>query len=332
MAEKTPVYLFSSGELKLKNYTIYFENDDNKQQFIADNISEIYIFGEVNLDKKFIEFISQSGITLHFFNYYGYYAGSFYPKEHINYANIMVKQVEHYLNHEKRMEIAIAFIDGAVKNMLQVIKYYKNRGKELDEIEESIKALQEIIYSCTSINELMAIEGNIRSIYYEAFDIILGNPDFVFEQRSRRPPKNYLNTLISFGNSLMYTSILSQIYHTHLDPRIGYLHSTNFRRYTLNLDVSEVFKPIIVDRIIFTVINKNIITKNDFEESSEGIMLKEKGREVFVQKFEDKLNSTIYRKDVGKNISYKSLIRMELYNLETHFINGEEYSAFVSKW
>ena len=119
------------------------------------------------------------------------------------------------------------------------------------------------IDSVESIAELMAVEGNTRELYYKGFDIIINDKDFMFEERTRRPPQNYLNTLISFGNTLAYTTCLSEIYKTHLDPRIGYLHSTNFRRFSLNLDVAEIFKPILVDRIIFNCIGKKIITKKE---------------------------------------------------------------------
>lgn len=178
----------------------------------------------------------------------------------------------------------------------------------------------------------MAIEGNIREYYYRAFDIILDNPDFVFEQRTKRPPKNYLNTLISFGNSMMYTAVLSEIYKTHLDPRIGYLHATNFRRYTLNLDIAELFKPIVVDRIIFTVVRKSMITKEDFEKSAQGILLTDRARMVFIQQFEDKLKTTIKYKELGRNVSYRRLIRLELYKLEKHLIGESEYRPYIASW
>ena len=332
MAKRKSIYLFSNGELKGKDGIIYFRNDESTKKIIMKNISEIYVLGEVDISKEFLEFISKAEITIHFFNYYGYYSGSFYPNKHISFADTVLKQVEYYLDNRKRLYIAMLFVEGAVKNILQVIRYYMNRGKDLIEIETNIRKLEEIIYTCTNVNELMAIEGNIRNYYYQAFDIILKNPDFIFEQRSKRPPRNHLNTLISFGNSMMYTTVLSQIYYTHLDPRIGYLHATNFRRYTLNLDVAEIFKPIIVDRVIFTVINKNIITSDDFETLSEGIMLKEKGREIFVQHFEDKLNSTISLRNTEENISYKDLIKIELNNLEKYLIYGEKYNTFTARW
>ena len=85
------------------------------------------------------------------------------------------------------------------------------------------------------------------------------------------------NALISFSNSIIYTQVLSEIYQIHLDPRIGYLHTTNFRRFTLNLDVSEIFKPVIGDRTIFPCINKKIITEKDFDKDLKGIILNDRG-------------------------------------------------------
>ncbi|SHM76414.1 CRISPR-associated endonuclease Cas1 [Caldanaerovirga acetigignens] len=178
----------------------------------------------------------------------------------------------------------------------------------------------------------MAIEGNIRENYYSSFDRILEDPDFEFFKRSKRPPENNLNTLISFGNSLVYTIILSEIYKTHLDPRIGFLHSTNFRRFTLNLDIAEIFKPIIVDRVIFTLIGRKIINRNDFEKDFEGLILKEKAKKEFIKELEAKLSATFNHRELGKNISYRRLIRLEFYKLEKHLMGEKKYVPFVAKW
>lgn len=329
---KKPIYIFSSGELKRKDNTIYFENEDGRKYIPVENTSQIYIFGEVDINKRFLEFITQSEIILHFFNYYDYYVGTYYPREHLNSGYMILKQAEHYLDNMKRLEIATEFVLGAVKNIQQVMRYYSNRGKDLVEVEEGIKQIQDKISQTMNIEELMAMEGNAREYYYRAFDEILNKTDFAFEQRTRRPPKNNLNTLISFGNSMIYTIVLSEIYKTHLDPRIGYLHATNFRRFTLNLDVAEIFKPIIVDRVIFTVVGKNMITKDDFERSTQGLILKEKGKKTFVQEMENKLKSTFNHRNLGRHVSYRRLIRLELYKLQKHLIGEQKYDAFVARW
>jgi CRISPR-associated protein, Cas1 family len=245
---------------------------------------------------------------------------------------MILKQAEHYLDTTKRLRLAKKFVLGAVKNIIKVLEYYNARGKPLQEIIERIANLEPSISISNSIENLMAIEGNIRDHYYDSFNIIIENENFTFEGRTRKPPKNMINALISFSNSLVYVVCLSEIYHTHLDPRIGFLHSTNMRRFTLNLDVAEIFKPIIGDRLIFSVINKGIIKPSHFEEKLNGIVLNEKGKQLFVQEFDERLKTTIKHRKLGRHVSYRELIRLELYKLQKHLIGEEEYTPFVAWW
>lgn len=329
---KKTLYFFSDGILQRKDNTIFYETENNKRFLPVEDVSEIMIFGEVNFNKTLLELLAQKEIILHYFNYYGYYTGSFYPREHLNSGYAILKQAEFYMDEHKRLNLAKLFITGAIKNIRQVVKYYLNRGKDLDNILEKIELGLNKIDSVESIAELMAVEGNTRELYYKGFDIIINDKDFMFEERTRRPPQNYLNTLISFGNTLAYTTCLSEIYKTHLDPRIGYLHSTNFRRFSLNLDVAEIFKPILVDRIIFNCIGKKIITKKDFVKDSEGIILKEKGKKSFIENWDEKLKTTINHRDIGRSISYRRLIRLELYKIEKHIMGEKQYEPFIAKW
>jgi len=329
---KKRVFIFNDGELKRKDNTVYFETEETKKYLPIEDIKEIYIFGEVSLNKKFLDYMSQKEVILHFFNYYGYYTGTFYPREHLNSGYMILKQAEYYLDFDKRLELARKFVEGGARNILNVVRYYKNRGKSLEHIENTIEELVKKIELCENTSELMGLEGNIRDMYYKGFDNIIENEDFVFEYRTRRPPQNHLNALISFGNSLLYTLVLSEIYKTYLDPRIGFLHTTNFRRFTLNLDIAEIFKPIVVDRIIFTLIGKRMITVDDFERDMGGILLKEKGMKKFIEEFDAKLKTTIQHRELRRNVSYNRLIRMELYKLEKHLIGEQEYIPFISRW
>ncbi|MBZ4663989.1 MAG: cas crispr-associated protein Cas1 [Caloramator sp.] len=326
------IYIFSNGELKRKDNTLYFETQDTKKYLPVEEINNIWIFGEVDVNKRFLEFAAQKEILLHFFNYYGYYVGSFYPREHLNSGYVLLKQAEYYMDYEKRLDIAKKIIDGAFSNMLVVLRYYKSRGVEIeDEINEIADKKQDLEKS-QSIEEVMAVEGNIREVYYSCFDNIINKPEFVFEKRSKRPPLNRLNALISFGNSLLYSAVLSEIYHTQLNPSIGYLHSTNNRRFTLNLDIAEIFKPTIVDRLIFSLLNRNQITEDDFDEQLNGIILNEKGRRIFVQEFQNKLDVTINHPKLNQTVSHRRLIRMELYKIQKHITQDEEYKPFVARW
>lgn len=326
------MYIFSDGELKRKDNTLYFDTEEGKKYIPVENVREILVFGEVTVNKRLFEFLTESEIIVHFFNYYGYYIGSFYPREHLNSGYMILKQAEHYLDLRKRQNLAVKFVLGAIENIKKVLTYYQNRGKELSGLLIKIEELIKPIHECNSSEELMAIEGNVRDYYYQAFDIILNNEQFVFEKRTKRPPKNRLNALISFANSILYTVCLSEIYKTHLDPRIGYLHATNFRRFTLNLDVAEVFKPIIADRVIFTLINKGVIKAQHFEEKLGGIVLNDKGKRLLIEEMDKRLQSTIHHRGLDRHVSYRQLILLELYKIQKHLMEEEEYKPYVTSW
>lgn len=331
---RKPIYIFSSGTLERQQNTLVFKDGDGKKRYMpVETIADIHVFGELDFNKRLLEFLTQNEITLHFFNHYGYYIGSFYPREYYNSGYLILKQSEYYLDILKRMDLAKKFVYGAISNMNKVLEYYIRRGiEELSTTLEELNHISSAIETQDSPEALMAIEGNTREIYYSAFDIITDSEDFSFTKRTRRPPQNRLNALISFGNSLLYVTVLSEIYRTHLDPRIGFLHSTNFRRFSLNLDVAEVFKPIFVDRLIFSLINKNQLKAKDFSTGVEGVFLSESGRQTFIEEWENKLKTTIDHPTLKRKVSYRSLIRLDLYKIEKHLLGDKPYEPYTSRW
>jgi len=329
------IFIFSNGELRRKDNTLFFENEGGQKRFIPiERTSELMVFGEVSLNKRFLELLSRNEIIVHFFNHYGYYVGSFYPREHLNSGYMTLRQAELYLSKERRLELARLFVTGAVAGISKVLDYYARR-KDKGEIKSACSRVSSLAAGIAferTTESLMALEGNIRDVYYSAFDSIIDDDRFRFETRTRRPPRNRLNALISFGNSLLYTTVLSEIYKTHLDPRIGFLHATNFRRFTLNLDVAEVFKPVFVDRLIFSLVNKRMLKARHFEKRLGGVVLNQEGMKLFSKEFEERLQKTVTHKKIGRPVSNRRLIRLELYKLEKHIMGEEMYKPFVWEW
>ena len=334
---KRTLYIFQNGELKRKDNSLFFETEHGKRFLPIENINDIYLFGEIDVTKRFLEFISQKEICLHYFNHYGYYIGSYYPREHLNSGYMILKQAEHYNDPQKRQILAHTFIDGAIAQMNRVLKYYGSRltaaVDHLTQIEQWLMKDRMQLTDDKSVDEMMSVEGHAHETYYQAFDDIVGrDSNFLFGKRSRRPPLNRINAMISFGNSLCYTIVLSEIYKTYLDPRIGYLHTTNFRRFSLNLDLAEIFKPILIDRLIFRLVNKKMITKNDFTKESGGILLSEKGRKTFVSELDKRLQITIHHRHLGRAVSYRRLIRLEAYKLQKHLMGEKKYVPYQALW
>lgn len=328
---KRSYYIMKSGRIRRKDNTVFFESDESKKVLPINDIDDMYIMGEVDFNSNALNFLGKNKVMVHIFDYYGNYSGSFYPKEYLLSGFTIVKQVEKYLDPTQRLQIAKEFIRGASFNILKNLKYYQNRKGNLEQIIEAVEIERERIGQAKDIQHLMSVEGRIRETYYRAFNIITDNK-FPFIQRIKHPPDNAMNAMISFGNHLMYTAILREIYQTQLNPTVSYLHEPGARRFSLALDISEIFKPIIVDRVIFSLINQNIITEEDFEKELNYCYLNETGRKKFIKAFDEKMASTIQHRKLNKTMSYKTLIQIECYKLIKHLTDIEEYEAFQAWW
>ena len=337
---KQTFYLFNPGVLERKDNTLKFtaitedgngEETLGKPKFLpVEQVGDIYVFGSLKANSALFNFLGQKDIAVHFFDYYENYTGSFMPRDSVLSGKLLLAQTAAYQNKKKRLEIARKFIEGAAFNMVKNLKYYDNRGKDLESYIQKINELALQINNTEDIKELMGTEGMIRQTYYSAFDLIIN--DFVMELRTKQLPQNEVNALISFGNMMCYSETLRAIHQTQLNPTISYLHSPGERRYSLSLDISEIFKPIIVDRVIFKVLNKKMIQPQHFDRKLNSCLLNQSGKKIFVQAMEERYKETIRHKSLNRNVSYKHLIKLECYKLVKHLLGIEEYKPFKMYW
>jgi len=361
---KRNYYIFSSGKLIRRQNTLYFEPGEAAEPVDAEpaediievddeeilpeeetdepkriprrpipiqDIEAIYCFSELRFNTRFLNFIAKNQITLHLFNYYGYYSGSFYPREPFISGKLLVRQVSDYTDPQRRLQIAKKFVTGAAENIRKNLMYFDSRNKDMSPFIPKIENLIKKIDNTEDIHELMAIEGNIRSIYYVTWTLII-DPEINFKKREKHPPTNPINALISFANSMVYTVVLSEIYKTQLNPLISFLHEPGERRFSLALDIAEIFKPLIADRVIFTLLNRKQLNESHFDKDLNFSYLKENGRKIFMQEFDEKLKTTIKHRQLKKSVSYRHLIRLECYKLIKHILREKEYKPFTIWW
>lgn len=329
---KQDFYIYNNGELRRKDNTLRFIDEKGEKKDIpVERVNSIYVFSELRINTKLIIFLAQYGIVVHFFNYYSFYTSTLYPRETLVSGDLLVKQVEHSQDLGKRLILAKEFVAAAGDNIYRNLRYYNGRSKDLASEMADIDRYRSEIKNQETIAQLMGMEGNIHKRYYDGWQTII-NRDIEFEKRVKRPPDNMVNTLISYINSLVYTTALSQIYCTQLNPTISFLHSTGTRRFSLCLDIAEIFKPLISDRLIFSLLNKNQITEKHFVKELNFLHLTPQGSQIILGEYDKRLKQTIKHRDLGREVSYNYLIRLECYKLIKHLLGEKDYSAFRIWW
>lgn len=317
--------------MKRKNNTFYFiDHEDNKRSLPIQQMENIHVFGEVDFNTKFLQLLSQHDVRVHFYNYYGFYSGTYYPRSKHVSGWTVVNQSKYYLDQDKRVFLAKQFVTSAVFHMLRNLRSYQKHPdvqKVIEKINNNLLLLEDIKH----IQEIMGIEGIIRQQYYSAFNYFLPE-EFAFDERSKRPPRDSLNALISFGNSLCYTAVLSEIYKTHLDPTISFLHEPSTKRFSLSLDIAEIFKPLLVDPVIFKLLNRKQLKMSDFETMDQMVLLNDSGKKKFIKEWTSKLETTVRHRHLKRNASYKYFIRLECYKLIKHCIGDQEYKPLKAWW
>ena len=323
-------HILTNGILNSKDYNLLFENNDRKVNIPIKTLRGLNVYTDIVFSSNFYSFASENQLPIAFFDKHGNYQGKFVPATVKTNSKLFLEQARVYICEESRLRLAKQFALSAAHNIRENMRYYeKNYPSERQ--TENVKKITHLMKAekdAKGINDLMGLEGQIRNIYYQNLNECIKNEDFMFSKRSKRPPTDAINALISFGNVVLYNRIATEIYKSRLDIRFGYLHATNKREESLNLDVAEIFKPIIIDKVIFTLINKRIINVADHFEKLEGgaVYLNKEGKRLFLEQIGSKMMQGIKTKTGYKR--YGELINDELRKLAKHFEKGEAYKPY----
>ncbi|QRF75586.1 CRISPR-associated endonuclease Cas1 [Thermoplasmatales archaeon] len=313
-------YLLKSGTLSKSSNSLILKNETENFEIPLEAVDTLMIFGNVTFTTPALSLLSEKNIPAILFSERGWYITSLIPENYLQSGIVLAKQVEHQVDYGKRMYIAKKIVIGAAKNMRKVTARLGTEKSPL---------MEKQINSTNSIQELMGIEGNIHIRYLEILDTkLLGK--FKINSRTRRPPGNYSNSMMSYLYSVLYGVVGAEIFGTHLSPSVSYLHELSERRSSLALDIAEIFRPIFCDRTILKLINLGIMGEGDFVNDG-GVFMNERGKRKVLQEFDKKMQETTYVSSLNRKVSNRRLIRLELYKLERHILGDSEYKAYVSR-
>lgn len=324
-------YISSMGELSRKDNSLCFRSGGKNVYIPIENTKEIYCLNEVSINSKLLDFLAKNHIIIHFYNYYGGYSGTFYPRDQYQSGRLLVKQVNAFQTN--RLTVAKAIVLGIGKNIEEVLYHYYKHDKK--EVIKTITWIREEfpaeIEEAQTVAQLMRVEGQVWEKFYSDFSYFLPE-EFLMNKRVKRPPDNPMNALVSFGNTLLYTKTISAIYRTHLDQRISYLHEPMEGRFSLSLDISEVFKPVVVYRTIFDLVNrKKLQVEKHFEKKVNYCLLNEEGRKIFITAFEERMESVFTHVKLKRKVTYRTAIKLDCYKLIKHIMEDKEFVPFSLK-
>ncbi len=355
-------YFFTNGKLRKKDQSLFFligehqppeidesqfpldnsliiksqelpdkESNDSKLHIPIETVESIFCFSEITFTRAVLSFLGKLNVPVFIYDYYGNYCGTYYPKCEMISGERLVNQVRHQLDPELRLEIAKEIVCASIKNMDATLSYYSNRGLELEVELEAIRRMNDDAESSTGIKRLMGAEGYAKQNYYNAWGKILEDKNF--DGRNSNPPLDPVNAVISFLYSLLYNICANECYRIGLNPAISYVHELGESRNSLALDIADIFKPIISDRVAFALLNTDQFNEKSHTRSEgEAVYLNEDGVKIVAKKFDEKLRTTFYHRELKRHISYRQLIQHEVQKLLAHIRGEKKLKCFRAWW
>ncbi|MEM4058604.1 MAG: type I-B CRISPR-associated endonuclease Cas1b [Thermoplasmata archaeon] len=315
-------YITQNGKIEREGSTLYFIGEDFKKHLPAQNISEIIISAKVSISSWALDYFSKVGIIVHVLSEDFQYLSSIIPYTRSELGQNVILQSEYYLDNTKRIKIAAEIVNGIKYNILRNLRYYN----EKIDLNTEISKIKNYDPYKNEIEAVRGIEGNIWNVYYSTFPKIF--KDLSHFERKYNPPPDPINAMISFGNTLLYSTTLTAIILSGLNPAISFLHEPSDRSFSLALDIADIFKPVIVERMISNLINNKIIKDSYFTEKNDGCYLNAIGKKIFMENYRDKIETVLKLRENNKYLSYQSIIQNECYKLMKSLRGEIDYKAY----
>ena len=281
-----------------RNETIAVQiGGEEKTAVPAKDIDAIVCFGKMTVSTPLLEFCGERGISITFLSSHGHFYGRFYGPVSGNVL-LRKKQYESVSDPVFTSCLVRDILFGKIKNSKTVLlRAARNQEKDAESLGKAashLSALAVQLQSCCSIDSMRGIEGAAATVYFSQFDSMLHSPaGFRFETRSRRPPRNEANALLSFVYTLLTREVCSALETVGLDPAAGYLHTLRPGRPSFALDLIEELRAPLCDRFVLSLLNLGQLGNKDFEQDSETVLLTEKGRRTVLSSWQKRKAETI---------------------------------------
>jgi CRISPR-associated protein Cas1 len=289
-------------------------------------IERVVVQGNATLTSPAIAALMERHAEVTFLNRYGRFQGHLAPAFSKN-GQLRLAQTAAHNDPAGHHHFCQAFVGGKLQNMRTMLMR-ANRSRQKAALSAAVAALQQIINEVEATRpdaampdpgqpqansvygRLQGLEGSGTAHYFNCFQHLLNEPD-LFNGRTRRPPRDPVNALLSYGYTILLNQVTSAIYTVGLDPYIGYLHSSQYGKPALALDLMEEFRPLIVDSVVLSLFNNGAIQRKHFIEEFGAFRLTDGGRRTFLTKLEARFDETITHPTFGYKATYRRCLELQ---------------------
>jgi|Wag4MinimDraft_8_1082659.scaffolds.fasta_scaffold00019_7 CRISPR-associated protein Cas1 len=290
------------------------------------NVEQVIIIGKVGITGATIQLLLDENIPITYLSYYGHYKGRLVPEQSKN-SILRLKQFEGYQDENLKLKISKIIVGAKLKNMKNILLKKSRTASDLEDVQnkaEEIKDLINKLKDADDENQLRGYEGIGSRYYFSQFNKLL-NYNFKFNGRNRRPPTDPVNSMLSFGYSLLLNEVLTAISISGLDPYIGFFHSVEYGKPSLALDLMEEFRQPIIDILVKNIINKKIIDEDDFRKDGSKVLFTDESKKIFLQEYERKLEKYVKYNDEKENLSWRKTIQHQIKLFRKTIVNNQKY-------
>lgn len=311
---------------KTSKRLIVESNGETKAEIPAFHINRVVIFGNVQVTTQALDFLLKENIDTAFLSTHGKLYGRLVPTENKNIL-LRLEQYKRYNDTTFRIEFAKEIVHRKLLNcrrFLQRMSY--SRKLNISSTLNQIKTLAEQAKTSTQIDSIRGYEGKGTSYYFQSFGLLLNQ--FEFKSRVKRPPKDPVNSLLSFGYTLLANEIQSALSAGGIDPYLGFYHEVRYGMASLCFDICEEFRHIIVDALVLDVLNRNQLKHEDFfcDKETEKVLLHPEPRRKFLKAFDQKMSGKTNGEKLG--IDYRMVIHQQVEKIRNAIEDKQTYEGY----
>jgi CRISPR-associated protein Cas1 len=297
-------------------------------------VERILVFGNVQISTAVISTCLEAQIPVIFLSQLGEYKGHLWSAESGDLV-LETAQFDRQREPEFQAAMARAFVKGKVTNSKQLLLRLR-REEGIPEVVAALARLDDVLQSLQSLGKSLALEqirgyeGLAAAQYFAALDKLIRNPGFSLPRRAFHPPPDPMNSLLSFGYTLLFNNVFSVLLSQGLNPYLGHLHGAERPKAYLAFDLMEEFRSPIVDTLVMKLVNQKVIRPTDFTWPTEtgGVYLEGTARRVFLKRFEDRMNETASHPDVQESVTYRRIIELQVQRYIRALLGNQPYEPF----